>query len=358
MRLRIVHQRMIAPFREQVKRQPNDALAYRKIAVLLSLTGDVPGAVAAFREAARIDPNDAGSRRQPGKLLHAQDDLKGAIAAFRDAIRIDPTLPGDHYNLAAALERIGDQESEVAELREAVRLEWLLRDPTSGARPRKGDGPFGDYWIDTLSDGVADMALSVGVHEGYKYSCWRIGLPATWPGPSRLTGTRSGSTPDRRRRLDSVSGWRWRNRATCRVRSRHCVRPLNSRALTHKHAARSAASDGATPEPSKHKPVPQVEPFGLLRAILMAARPKSRLLLCVAPVTRPATTEIWTGDRRRHQAVRASLETCDSDPAVLPSCMEFRRKLWPSNATTAVTLPHRRRSGSRVSPPTRSWLMT
>ena len=150
---RSVAQRMIAPFREQVKREPNDALAHRKIAVLSSLTGDVPGAVAAYREAARIDPKDAGSRRRLAILLYVEGDLPGAIAAFRDAIRIDPMLAGDHYDLAAALERIGDQEGEIAELREAVRVERLLRDPASGVAPQKNDGAFGDSWIDTISDG-------------------------------------------------------------------------------------------------------------------------------------------------------------------------------------------------------------
>ncbi len=136
---------------------------------MASLTGDVPGALAAYREAARIDPKDAGSRRRLAKLLHAKDDLPGAIAAYRDAIRIDPMLAGDHYDLAAALERIGDRESEIAELREAVRVERLLQDPASGVAPQQNDGAFGDYWIDNISDGVSDMALSVGFHDGYKY---------------------------------------------------------------------------------------------------------------------------------------------------------------------------------------------
>ena len=95
---------MIFPIREHLKRQPNDALAYRKIALLLFLSADQPGALEAFREAARVDPEDAACRRWLGILLFAQEDMPDAIAAFREAIGIDPMRPDDRYTLAAALD--------------------------------------------------------------------------------------------------------------------------------------------------------------------------------------------------------------------------------------------------------------
>ena len=148
---------------------PTNALAHRRIAILASVTGDGPAAVAAYREAARIDPKDANSRGRLARLLYARDDLTGAIAAFRDAIRIDPMRTSDHYALAAALAGIGDQEGEIAELREAIRVNRLPRDPAPEVAAQESDDLSNDSWIDTIHVAVLDMKVFLSFRDGYSY---------------------------------------------------------------------------------------------------------------------------------------------------------------------------------------------
>ena len=61
---RTVADRMVAPYRERAKRQPDNALAYRIIAILLLLSHDLSGAASAYRQAARANPKDAECRRR------------------------------------------------------------------------------------------------------------------------------------------------------------------------------------------------------------------------------------------------------------------------------------------------------
>ncbi len=86
-------ERMIAPFREQVKRDPNDALAHWRIAVLASVTVDFSSAVAACREAARIDPKDVESRGRLAELLLFQ---RRSARRHRRIPRRDPDRPNAH----------------------------------------------------------------------------------------------------------------------------------------------------------------------------------------------------------------------------------------------------------------------
>jgi eukaryotic-like serine/threonine-protein kinase len=126
---RIVVDRMIAPYRERAKREPDNSPAHRRIAILLLLSHDLSGAATAYRQAARVNPNDAACRRELGAVLHRMGDLPAAIAAFRDANRIDPMCVSDHYALAAAMEQSGDRIGVIAELREAIRIERLPPNP-------------------------------------------------------------------------------------------------------------------------------------------------------------------------------------------------------------------------------------
>ena len=157
--------RMIAPFRERVRRQPNDGLTYRRIAVLLWLSHDLKGAAAAYLDAARVDPTDAHCRRELGMLLSQQGDWPGAIAALRDAIRIDPGRVGDHYRLAAAVERSGDQTGEIAELREAIRVERLPQVPQPPAGADMSNSTlFDDCYLDSWRQGYL-----AGVSSNYSF---------------------------------------------------------------------------------------------------------------------------------------------------------------------------------------------
>jgi len=245
---RAVVERMIAPFRERLRLEPNDALAHRRIAfVLLFLSADIPGAVVAYREAARVDPKDAACRRQLGTLLLIQGDLPGAIAAYREVIRIDPMRLDDHYNLAAALERTGDQVGEIAELREAVRLGRLLQDPASGVTPVKIDVIFDDLYLDTMSTMLSSALIQM---RAYRYSYGRV---------LRLIGDLPGAIAAYREAINLNPG--------SEIEARYDL----EMALAESGDVPGAIA--ASREAIQHEHLQQVGPFRLLQAILTAERP-------------------------------------------------------------------------------------
>ncbi|MFI5454218.1 MAG: protein kinase [Isosphaerales bacterium] len=241
---RSVVERMIAPFRERLRQEPNDALTFRRIALVLFLSDDWPGAVAPYREAARLDPKDAECRRELGFLLFIQRDLPGAIAAYREAIRIDPTRVSDHYALAAALERTGDEVGEIAELREAIRIERLRQDPGLLFDP----GTFDDLYLEMATgylDGMYQVYLGDG---GYKLGS-----------ALRLTGDLPGAIAAYR---EAISG-----NPELTIEARYGL------GMTLAESGDVPGAIAAFREAIQHDHRHQVGPFRLLRAILMAQRP-------------------------------------------------------------------------------------
>jgi serine/threonine-protein kinase len=128
---RSVAERITAPYRDQVQREPSSALARQRLGEFLWATGDPGGAIAAMREAIRLFPKDPDLHRSLGRMLSKQDDLPGVIAAYRDAIRSNQEDVDSHYGLASALWRTGDREGEIAELREAIRIESAPQKPNA-----------------------------------------------------------------------------------------------------------------------------------------------------------------------------------------------------------------------------------
>ncbi len=117
-----IAERMLAPLRDQVARDHDDARAQWRLAFLSWITGDALRALASFREVARIEPQNAEIRREIGILLGSRRDLKGAIEAYRDALRIAPSAAAYHRELAALLGASGDYRGKVTELQQAIRL--------------------------------------------------------------------------------------------------------------------------------------------------------------------------------------------------------------------------------------------
>ena len=118
---RSVAQRITAPLRDKIGREPNNVSYRRELGQLLWVTGDAHAAITELREAVRIDSNDASSQQHLGLIFRRQDNLPAAIAAYRAATRIDPSDEDSHYHLASALELSGDREGQIAALREAIR---------------------------------------------------------------------------------------------------------------------------------------------------------------------------------------------------------------------------------------------
>ncbi len=88
-------------FREAIRLQPDDIVAYHKLAVVLSQQNQLPGAIAVLREAIRRNPSDDQSHGWLGESLVKQAELSGqtppwdeAAAEYARAIE----LSKDDYN--------------------------------------------------------------------------------------------------------------------------------------------------------------------------------------------------------------------------------------------------------------------
>jgi tetratricopeptide (TPR) repeat protein len=165
--------RMIAPLRERLRHEPNNATFYRRIATLLWASNDQTGATAAYREAARYDPKYTECRRALGVLLFRQGDLSGAIAAFRDATQIGPAKASDHYALATAMAWAGDQSGEIAALREGIRIERTMQSSGDNTFVGTGDATlFDDSYVDMITSGLVAGASVVDLLDDVGYTAF------------------------------------------------------------------------------------------------------------------------------------------------------------------------------------------
>jgi tetratricopeptide (TPR) repeat protein len=151
-----IAERMLAPLRDRVARDRDDATAHWRLAILSWITGDIRRALASFREVARIEPENAEIRREIAVLLFAQRDLKGAIEAFRDSLRIGPSAAAYHRELAKLLGASGDYRGKVTELREAIRLEAGREQAAGTLRADGQDDPQRPNIFNCSIDGYAD----------------------------------------------------------------------------------------------------------------------------------------------------------------------------------------------------------
>ena len=286
---RSVVDRMIAPFRERVRREPDDGLTYRRIAVLLWLSGDRNGAAAAYRQTAKVDPKDAECRRELGVLLFRQGDCPGAIAAYREAIHIGPIRASDHYALAAAMERLGDQTGEIAELREALRIERPLQNQQSRAASVMSEITlFDDCYLDTAATFFLLAASSIDFFEERGYTALGNGLAESGDlsgataayleairlGESRDQGSKAAPHAylgSARRLTGALPG------AIAAYREAIRLEPENAEARYG--LGMSLAESGDVPgaiavfrKAIQHEHLQQVEQFRLLRVIVMARR--------------------------------------------------------------------------------------
>ena len=151
-----IAERMLAPLRDRVARDPDDAPAQWRLALLSWITGDAQPALASFRDVARIEPQNAEVRREIGILLSSRRDLKGGIEAYRDALRIAPSAAAYRHELAMLLGASGDYRGEVAELQEVIRLK-AAREQTAGTPGADGqDDPQRPDLFNCSIDGYAD----------------------------------------------------------------------------------------------------------------------------------------------------------------------------------------------------------
>jgi eukaryotic-like serine/threonine-protein kinase len=119
---REIGHRWLAWVREQIGREPNDAISHLKVACVYDVLNDRSNEIAELNEASRLT-----KRGRPainhflGHLLFLEHDLKGAANAYREALRVDPADLTCLYELAFTLCLSSDHNGEVQALREAVK---------------------------------------------------------------------------------------------------------------------------------------------------------------------------------------------------------------------------------------------
>jgi tetratricopeptide (TPR) repeat protein len=99
-----------AAYREIIRLDPNDAIAYRYLGVALAKSGNFTEALQNYDRALQLDPNSAAIHYSIGILLIQTGMEEAAIKHFREAGKIDPGLVATHLQLASLLMRQGKDE--------------------------------------------------------------------------------------------------------------------------------------------------------------------------------------------------------------------------------------------------------
>ncbi len=269
-----LREQMIAQFREQMGRKPNDALIHWKVARVSWLIDDVPGAIAAYRATAAIDPKSAECRSELGRLLFEKGDLQGAITAHREAVRIAPAVGSYHNQLAGVLGLSGDHRSEIAELREAIRLENNRSQETFpmiggcvdfsfDLRSSNSGGP--SYGLHrSLGDALAESGDLSGAIGAYSEAIRLGGLPHLDLGNAkRLTGDLPGAIATYRELI--------------RFYPEQSIEARYALGMTLAETGEVMGAIAAIREAIPRDRLYRIRSFRLLRAILMAQRPEDAI---------------------------------------------------------------------------------
>ena len=110
-------------YREMIRRNPNDAIAYRYLGVALAKSGNPKEALQDYDHALQLDPNSAANHYSMGILLIQTEKEEAAIEHFQEASRIDPGLVPAHFQLANLLMRRGKDEDASREYAIVAELE-------------------------------------------------------------------------------------------------------------------------------------------------------------------------------------------------------------------------------------------
>jgi tetratricopeptide (TPR) repeat protein len=112
----------IAEFRAAVQRNPEFALAYDALGVLLEKRGQHRMAAELLARATQLEPKKAEFHHHHGIARAKLGELPAALAAYREALRLKPDFIEARVNLGLALHENGDDDAAIAELRAALRL--------------------------------------------------------------------------------------------------------------------------------------------------------------------------------------------------------------------------------------------
>jgi tetratricopeptide (TPR) repeat protein len=110
-------------YREMIRLDPNDAIAYRYLGIALAKSGNRTEALQDYDHALQLDPNSAAIHYSIGILLIETGKEEAAIEHFSEASRMDPGLVATHFQLANLLMRTGKDEDASREYATVAELD-------------------------------------------------------------------------------------------------------------------------------------------------------------------------------------------------------------------------------------------
>ena len=89
--------------KEEVRKNPDDALAHNGLGIAYAKSGKHKEAIEAYKHVIRIDPDHAFVHYNLGYAYYKLGKYKDAIESFKQAIRIDPDFAQAYFNLGISI---------------------------------------------------------------------------------------------------------------------------------------------------------------------------------------------------------------------------------------------------------------
>jgi len=114
--------------RRAVALQPNNAIAYGNLALVLQSQGKWDEAIECSRQALALQPNIPAAHYNLGYAFHVKGELEDAVACYRRALALQPQFTPTYQNLGAALKALGRTDEAIE-----VYLRGLTLQPNSAS---------------------------------------------------------------------------------------------------------------------------------------------------------------------------------------------------------------------------------
>ena len=130
----VSHAGEIEDAKEEVRKNPDDALAHNGLGIAYANSGKYEEAIESFKQEIRIDPDIALSHNGLGYVYGELDKYEEAIESHKQAIEIDPDFAEAHYNLGVAHTRKEDKGESTGSI-------WVTnQEQQYGPRTQSGAG--------------------------------------------------------------------------------------------------------------------------------------------------------------------------------------------------------------------------
>ena len=123
---RMDEERAVENAKEEVRKNPDDALAHFFLGNAYSNSGKYQKAIKSFKQAIRIDPDFAGAHIGLGDAYYKSSKYKEAIESYKQAIRIKPDDAKAHCKLSIAYLMLNDRGSALEQYKILKNLDTEL----------------------------------------------------------------------------------------------------------------------------------------------------------------------------------------------------------------------------------------